>query len=41
MDNRGIKVRVFDMDHGLREYDNIKIVRIIGKIVKQFYTHYL
>lgn len=31
MDNSGIKVRVFDMDHGLREYENIKIVRIISK----------
>ena len=31
MDSTGIKVRVFDMDHGLREYDNIKIVRIISK----------
>ncbi len=27
----GIKVRVFDMTHGLREYDNITIVRIISK----------
>ena len=31
MDKSGIKVRVFDMDHGLREYENIKIVRIISK----------
>lgn len=31
MDNSGIKVRVFDMDNGLREYENIKIVRIISK----------
>ena len=31
MDNSGIKVRVFDMEHGLREYENIKIVRIISK----------
>lgn len=31
MDNTGIKVRIFDMDHGLREYENIKIVRIISK----------
>lgn len=29
--NNGIKVRVFDMTHGLREYDNITIVRIISK----------
>lgn len=27
----GIKVRIFDMTHGLREYDNITIVRIISK----------
>ena len=31
MDNTGIKVRIFDMAHGLREYENIKIVRIISK----------
>lgn len=31
MDSSGIKVRVFDMDHGLREYENIKIIRIISK----------
>lgn len=31
MDNSGIKVRIFDMKHGLREYENIKIVRIISK----------
>lgn len=31
MDNSGIKVRIFDMAHGLREYENIKIVRIISK----------
>lgn len=29
--NNGIKVRVFDMEHGLREYDDIKIIRIISK----------
>lgn len=27
----GIKVRVFDMEHGLREYEDIKIIRIISK----------
>ena len=27
----GIRVRVFDMQHGLREYENIKIIRIISK----------
>ena len=31
MDNSGIKVRIFDMAHGLREYENIKIIRIISK----------
>ena len=31
MDNIGIKVRVFDMANGLREYENIKIIRIISK----------
>lgn len=31
MSNSGIRVRVFDMSHGLREYDNITIVRIISK----------
>lgn len=29
--NSGIKVRVFDMAHGFREYEDIKIVRIISK----------
>ena len=28
MNNNGIKVRVFDMEHGLREYEDIKIIRI-------------
>lgn len=31
MSSSGIRVRVFDMTHGLREYDNISIVRIISK----------
>ncbi len=31
MSSSGIRVRVFDMSHGLREYDNITIVRIISK----------
>ena len=31
MDSSGIKVRVFDMEHGLREYEDIKIVRIVSK----------
>ena len=32
MDNaKGIKVRIFDLDKGLIEYENIKIIRIISK----------
>ena len=31
MDNRTMKVRVFDLKHGLVEYDDVKIVRIISK----------
>ena len=31
MDNSGIKVRIFDMAHGLREYEDLKIIRIISK----------
>lgn len=31
MDSSGIKVRIFDMAHGLREYEDIKIIRIISK----------
>ena len=31
MNNSGIKVRIFDMENGLREYDDIKIIRIISK----------
>lgn len=31
MNSSGIRVRVFDMAHGLREYDNITIVRIISR----------
>ena len=27
----GIKVRIFDIENGLREYENIKIIRIISK----------
>lgn len=30
-DNSGIKVRIFDLEKGLIEYENIKIVRIISK----------
>ena len=29
--NNGIKVRVFDMAHAQREYENITIIRIISK----------
>lgn len=31
MNSSGIKVRIFDMEHGLREYENVKIIRIISK----------
>ena len=31
MDKSGIKVRIFDIENGLREYKNIKIIRIISK----------
>ncbi len=32
MDNpSGMKVRIFDLDKGLIEYENIKIIRIISK----------
>ena len=31
MDNKTMKVRVFDLKHGLVEYDDVKIVRIISK----------
>ena len=31
MNNSGIKVRIFDMENGLSEYDDIKIIRIISK----------
>ena len=31
MDKSGIKVRVFDIENGLREYKDIKIIRIISK----------
>lgn len=30
MDNSGIRVRIFDMEHGLREYEDIKVIRIIS-----------
>ena len=31
MDSKDIKVRVFDMTHGLVEYDDIKSIRIVSK----------
>ena len=31
MDNKTMKVRVFDLKHGLVEYEDVKIVRIISK----------
>ena len=31
MDNEGIKVRIFDLQKGLTEYEHVKIIRIISK----------
>ena len=31
MNNDGFKVRVFDMEHGLVEYENVQSVRIVSK----------
>ena len=31
MSNNGMKVRVFDMEHGLVEYDDVKTIRIISR----------
>lgn len=31
MDNKDIKVRVFDMTHGLVEYNDIKSIRLVSK----------
>lgn len=31
MGKSGIKVRIFDIENGLREYKDIKIIRIISK----------
>ena len=31
MNNEEMKVRIFDMEHGLVEYENIKTIRIISK----------
>lgn len=30
-ENNGIKVRVFDLNKGLTEYENIKVIRILSK----------
>ncbi len=29
--NNGIKVRIFDLEHGLVEYENVKFIRIVSK----------
>ncbi len=31
MNNQEMKVRIFDMEHGLVEYENVKTIRIISK----------
>ena len=31
MDNNNIKVRIFDMEQGLSEYDDVKTIRIVSK----------
>ena len=31
MDSSNIKVRIFDMEQGLSEYDDIKTIRIVSK----------
>lgn len=31
MTEQGIKVRIFDMEHGLKEYEEVKTIRIISK----------
>ena len=31
MNDKGMKVRVFDMEHGLVEYEDIKTIRIISR----------
>ena len=31
MSNNGMKVRVFDMEHGLVEYDDVKTIRIVSR----------
>ena len=31
MSDKGMKVRVFDMAHGLVEYDDVKTIRIVSR----------
>ena len=31
MNNEEMKVRIFDMEHGLVEYENVKTIRIISR----------
>lgn len=31
MSDKGIKVRIFDMKHGLVEYDNVQTIRIVSR----------
>lgn len=31
MNNSGIKVRIFDMEHGLVEYEDVKTIRIVSR----------
>lgn len=31
MNNSGMKVRVFDMEHGLVEYEDVKTIRIVSR----------
>ena len=35
VNDEGIKVRIFDLDKGLTEYEHIKVVRIISKDYKK------
>lgn len=31
MSSEGMKVRIFDMEHGLTEYEDVKTIRIVSK----------
>ena len=31
MNNSGMKVRIFDMEHGLVEYNDVKTIRIVSR----------